>query len=472
VGAGSYPLKAQLLVPYISQFDNIPVGFSFSRACGVTSVAMVLAYYGRVAPLTITGMDDKPTDYGYYIDRAYRYKSTYHNIAWDYFASQEQRPGLQGWGAWGFIWRNGTDKTNADVLPFLAAHDISGEIIWRPSKTYVQQRVIKEINSGHPIMANSDIVGGHYMVIYGYDATGSEFKYLVNDPWNGRMVYTFEQLKITQPYRGLIPTWPTNNFTAEVPYSPSMTGRSTFVKPLFGSSSTTTTYTYELPVVVPEKVTPAVTVYVDGRPFKMQLVYGTSYNGTYQYKTSLKPGVHSYYFSISTPHYTVWLPPDSGVWGTTQRITHFNGPFIDDRTNVTSTTIELQVMNDKYLLNGKTNFMDMPPIIKNGRTLLPISYVVSALGGKSSWDPQAQKVTVTMPKTSSATGITIEMQIGSPIAYLNGTKRYIDAVSHDVTPLLANSRTMVPLRFVAEAVGATISFDNSSKVITVNYGKD
>jgi len=40
------------------------------------------------------------------------------------------------------------------------------------------------------------------VVIYGYDNTGEQFKYLVNDPWNGRKAYTYKELMVSQMYRG------------------------------------------------------------------------------------------------------------------------------------------------------------------------------------------------------------------------------------------------------------------------------
>jgi len=60
-------------------------------------------------------------------------------------------------------------------------------------------------------------------------------------------------------------------------------------------------------------------VYIDGKPHKMQLVEGTTYTGTYQYKTTLEAGNHNYYFVVTTPRYTVWFPPDSGVWDKAKR---------------------------------------------------------------------------------------------------------------------------------------------------------
>lgn len=470
ITAVTLPAKVELNVPFLSQHYSIPMGFSPSRACGITSAAMIFAYYGRIAPYSITGANGKPTDYGWYMTRAYRYKSPYHDVMWTYFANQEHRPGLQGWGAWGFIWRNGTDKTVTDVIPFLNAHDVSAQFIKQPSKSYAQQLVMQEIAAGRPLMANTEIIGGHYVVIYGYDNTGEQFKYLVNDPWNGRKAYTYEELMISQTYRGLILTSPTKGFTARVPYSPGMAADKSFVKPLQGSTtSPSILYTYQLPLVVPEKITPTVMVYIDGKPHKMELVEGSAYTGTYQYKTTLEAGNHNYYFVVTTPRYTVWFPPDAGVWGQSQALAQFNGPFISDGKQTTATTLQLQVMNDKYLINGAASFMDMPPIIKSGRTLLPISHVVRALGGNADWDRDKQKVTVTMQGTKSAT--TVELWIGKNYAMVNGVKKPIDPNSTEVAPIIVNSRTMVPLRFVVENLGATLTWNDSAKVITIKYQK-
>jgi len=467
--ATTLPAKAQLNVPYMSQHYNIPIGFSPSRACGITSAAMLFAYYGELH-LYHNWRRRESHRLRLVHDASIPLQSPYHDVMWKYFANQEHRPGLQGWGAWGFIWRNGTDKTIADVIPFLNAHDISAQFIKQPSESYAKKLVMQEIAAGRPLMANTEIIGGHYVVIYGYDNTGEQFKYLVNDPWNGRKAYTYEELMVSQMYRGLILTAPANGFTARVPYSPGMGAAKSYVKPLRSSAAAPSTlYTYQLPLVVPEKVTPTVMVYIDGKPHKMQLVEGTTYTGTYQYKTTLEAGNHNYYFVVTTPRYTVWFPPDSGVWGQSQALSQFNGPFIEGAKQTTATTLELQVMNDKYLINGVANFMDMPPIIKSGRTLLPISHVVKALGGSTVWDKEKQKITIAMEGTKSAT--TVELWIGKNYAMVNGVKKPIDLSSSNVVPIIVNSRTMVPLRFVVETLGAAITWNDSAKVITITYQK-
>ncbi|NLT84208.1 copper amine oxidase N-terminal domain-containing protein, partial [Coprothermobacter proteolyticus] len=47
----------------------------------------------------------------------------------------------------------------------------------------------------------------------------------------------------------------------------------------------------------------------------------------------------------------------------------------------------------------------------------------------------------------------------------------IDLSSTNVVPIIVNSRTMVPLRFVVETLGAAITWNDSAKVITITYQK-
>ena len=49
--AATLPAKAQLNVPYMSQHYNIPIGFSPSRACGITSAAMLFPTTEELHPL-------------------------------------------------------------------------------------------------------------------------------------------------------------------------------------------------------------------------------------------------------------------------------------------------------------------------------------------------------------------------------------------------------------------------------------
>jgi outer membrane protein assembly factor BamB len=130
-------------------------------------------------------------------------------------------------------------------------------------------------------------------------------------------------------------------------------------------------------------------------------------------------------------------------------------------------TIILQIGNPYMTVNGVSQEIDpgrgTKPIIKNARTIIPIRAIVEALGGTVEWDGTAKKVTITLKNT------TIELWIGKPQAKVNGVLKWIDESNHNVAPEIINSRTMLPLRFVAENLGADVVWDGTTKTITITY---
>jgi hypothetical protein len=125
--------------------------------------------------------------------------------------------------------------------------------------------------------------------------------------------------------------------------------------------------------------------------------------------------------------------------------------------------IVLQVGQTTFTVNGSPNTLDSPPIIKNGRTLLPIRPIVEALGGTVGWDGTERKVTISLGST------TIELWIGKNTARVNGTDTPIDSSNSKVVPEIINGRTMLPLRFVTENLGCELQWDPNTKTITITY---
>ena len=130
---------------------------------------------------------------------------------------------------------------------------------------------------------------------------------------------------------------------------------------------------------------------------------------------------------------------------------------------IIETVIILQIGAKNFTVNGEKRTLDSVPIIKNGRTLLPIRAVVEALGGNVDWSFSDKKVTVSLGKN------TIELWIGNPQAKVNGTTKWIDDTNHKVVPEIINGRTMLPLRFVAESLGSTVDWNGDTKTITITY---
>jgi len=109
--------------------------------------------------------------------------------------------------------------------------------------------------------------------------------------------------------------------------------------------------------------------------------------------------------------------------------------------------------------------LDAPPVIVEGRTLVPIRAVVESLGGTVSWDAGNRMVTISLDGTE------LELVIGKSSALVNGKSTPIDSTNPNVAPQIVNSRTMLPLRFVAESLGADVQWEDSTQTITVTYLK-
>jgi len=130
---------------------------------------------------------------------------------------------------------------------------------------------------------------------------------------------------------------------------------------------------------------------------------------------------------------------------------------------VKQTVMVLQIGNSKFTVNDASTALDSPPVIKNGRTLVPIRAIIEALGGTVGWDGTARKATVTLGST------TIELWIGKNTAKVKGVSTPIDTTNTKVVPEIINGRTMLPLRFVSENLGCSVVWAAATKTITITY---
>lgn len=110
----------------------------------------------------------------------------------------------------------------------------------------------------------------------------------------------------------------------------------------------------------------------------------------------------------------------------------------------------------KIRLDGTELTGDSPPVIVNGRTLVPARLLFESMGGAVTWDSATREVTVNINKD------VIKLKVGSNIAYVNDVKKEID-----VSATIKNNRTMIPVRFVAEAAGCKVAWDNANRVVDI-----
>jgi hypothetical protein len=148
----------------------------------------------------------------------------------------------------------------------------------------------------------------------------------------------------------------------------------------------------------------------------------------------------------------------SSGWSTAQSFTVRTAPAESHQI-----VLVLHVANTQMTVNGDRVAIDVAPQIVEGRTLLPIKWVAEPLGATVSWDAGDRRVTVSLGST------TIELWIGKSQARVNGKPVAIDPQNAKVVPLIVSGRTMLPVRFVSEQLGADVGWDGSTRTVTVTY---
>jgi len=109
-------------------------------------------------------------------------------------------------------------------------------------------------------------------------------------------------------------------------------------------------------------------------------------------------------------------------------------------------------------VNGDVVKLDVPPMIQKGRTLVPIRFVSESFGAEVGYVKEEQKVTVNLY------GKYIEIFINRTTAKVNN-----EPVILDLPAMIINGRTLVPLRFVSENLGAKVDWDGKTQTITITF---
>lgn len=113
-------------------------------------------------------------------------------------------------------------------------------------------------------------------------------------------------------------------------------------------------------------------------------------------------------------------------------------------------------------LDGNRLSSDVAPVLQNGRTLLPFRVCAEALGADVEWVAASKTVNMIKEDTS------ITLRIGSDQAVVNGVPYQLD-----VSAQIKNGRTLVPLRFVGEALSCQVDWipaTNSVEITTAQVG--
>lgn len=128
--------------------------------------------------------------------------------------------------------------------------------------------------------------------------------------------------------------------------------------------------------------------------------------------------------------------------------------------NTDDTNAVIFTLNQKNVsVYGKMYEMDVFPVLKDDRVMLPIRYVAEILGARVEWNETAPNIgEVSIKKDSSL----IKFIIGENTGYKDNS-----AFNMDVCPYIENSRTYIPIRYVAYALNAKIEWDEKTNRVII-----
>lgn len=114
------------------------------------------------------------------------------------------------------------------------------------------------------------------------------------------------------------------------------------------------------------------------------------------------------------------------------------------------------------VIDGRpVRFPDVQPLIRDDRVLLPTRTLAEALGASVTWYPTTRTVYMTNIRH------TAQVTVGSPHAWSVTWMFQLD-----VPPIIVDGRTMLPARFVAEALGASVRWDTETRTVTITSNQE
>jgi hypothetical protein len=125
-------------------------------------------------------------------------------------------------------------------------------------------------------------------------------------------------------------------------------------------------------------------------------------------------------------------------------------------TSQTKNAVKLTIDQKSLTVNGKPLVLDQAPVIYNGNTLVPVRFVVEAMGGQLTWVDGERKVIIMKDNHL------LELWLDKTELIADG-----EAITAEVPPLLMTERTMVPLRVISENMGWKVTWDEKTRSVTL-----
>ncbi len=127
---------------------------------------------------------------------------------------------------------------------------------------------------------------------------------------------------------------------------------------------------------------------------------------------------------------------------------------------LSSLVLKIWINNPIGYVNNKKIELETPPIIVNNRTMVPLRFIIENFGGDIYWNSTDSSIKIVFPEKE------ILMWVNNSTAYINGKKYILDS-----PPIIIGGRTLVPVRFVVEALGAYVFWNSTDSGVTIIYEK-
>lgn len=101
------------------------------------------------------------------------------------------------------------------------------------------------------------------------------------------------------------------------------------------------------------------------------------------------------------------------------------------------------------VVNGVINYTDVPPMLLNNRTMVPLRFIAESMGADVQW--LEKKRTVEIRQDGKYLQLVVE-QTGPGL---------------DTPATIVSGRTMVPIRYVAESLGANVTWFASTQKVEI-----
>lgn len=112
-------------------------------------------------------------------------------------------------------------------------------------------------------------------------------------------------------------------------------------------------------------------------------------------------------------------------------------------------TIDITIDIPLATVNGASKRIDVAPTIINSRTMVPLRFIGEAFGAEIDWREETRTVKITL------NGKEVSMVVDQPAAGM------------DMPPIISNGRTLVPIRFISESLGADVMWNSFNKTISI-----